>query len=148
MTATEPTGRAGRPRTRRVRPVHPWQTKIALAALLLPAPITLTLLVGGVPACRLVVTLLLFSAPLAFRADRARFMTSCVVLGIVLAGWSILGAWKGTLIFFPSALLLLCAAFADPREYRTPATVVTVFACLLAVVPGMFFAGCLAGLVV
>ncbi|MFF1342628.1 hypothetical protein ACFVYT_32945 [Streptomyces sp. NPDC058290] len=131
-----------------MRPVHPWQTKITLAALLLPAPITLALLVGGVPAFRLVVTLLLFSVPLAFRADRARFMTSCVVLGITLAGWSILGAWEGTLIFFPSALLLLCAAFADPREYRTPATVVTVFACLLAVVPGMFFAGCLAGLVV
>ncbi|WP_405701037.1 hypothetical protein [Streptomyces sp. NBC_00069] len=148
MTATEPTGRAGRPRTRRVRPVHPWQTKIALTALILPAPITLTLLCAGAPAFRMVVTLLLFSAPLAFRADRARFMTSCVVLGIALAGWSILGAWEGTLIFFPSALLLLCAAFADPREYQGPATAVTALACLLAVVPGLFFVGCLAGLVV
>ncbi|MEV6729407.1 MULTISPECIES: hypothetical protein [unclassified Streptomyces] len=148
MTATEPAGRADRTWTRRVRPVHSWQTKIALTALVLPAPITLTLLGAGAPAFRLVVTLLLFSVPLAFRADRARFMTSCVALGIVLAGWSILGAWEGTLIFFPSALLLLCAAFADPREYQGPATVVTALACLLAVVPGLFFVGCLAGLVV
>ncbi|WP_369777934.1 hypothetical protein [Streptomyces sp. R33] len=51
------------------------------------------------------------------------------------------------MIFFPSALLLLCAAFADPREYQAPATAVTALACLLAVVPGLFFVGCLAGLV-
>ncbi|TDU76294.1 hypothetical protein [Streptomyces sp. KS 21] len=147
MTATEPAGIGGGGWTRRVRAAHPWQTRIALAALILPAPITLALLAGGVPAFQLVVTLLLFSVPLAFRADRARFMTSCVILGIALAGWSILGAWEGTLIFFPSALLLLCAAFADPREYQGPATVVTALACLLAVVPGLFFVDCLAGLV-
>ncbi|MFI6001718.1 hypothetical protein ACIA98_15045 [Streptomyces sp. NPDC051366] len=147
MTAMEPAGRGGGAWKRQVRPVHPWQTKIALAALVLPAPITLTLLGAGAPAFRLVVTLLSFSVPLAFRADRARFMTSCVALGIALAGWSVLGAWEGTLIFFPSALLLLCAAFADPRKYQGPATVVTALACLLAVVPGLFFVGCLAGLV-
>ncbi|MFE6841421.1 hypothetical protein [Streptomyces sp. NPDC057686] len=147
MTATGPDTSGGGSWKRRVRPAHPWQTKIALAALILPAPVTLALLVGGVPAFRLAVTVVLLPVPLVFRADRARFMTSCVALGIALAGWSILGAWEGTLIFFPSALLLLCAAFADPREHRVPATVVTVLACLLAVVPGVFFAGCLAGLV-
>ncbi|THA37301.1 hypothetical protein [Streptomyces sp. A1547] len=147
MTATEPAGRGSGARSRRLRAAHPWQTRIALAALILPAPVTLALLVGGVPAFRLAVTVALSSVPLAFRADRARFMTSCVVLGIALAGWSILGAWEGTLIFFPSALLLLCAAFADPREYQAPATAVTALACLLAVVPGLFFVGCLAGLV-
>lgn len=92
-----------------------------------------------VPPFALLAPLLLLAAPPALRADRARFTASCVTLAVLLPGWWLSGVPEGAWIFLPSALLLLCAAFADPRTRATPATatVCTFAAVVIAVLPGI-----------
>ncbi|MDA5280986.1 hypothetical protein ACWGHM_15275 [Streptomyces sp. NPDC054904] len=59
-------------------------------------------------------------------------MTSSVITAVLVLGWSVVGILEGTWTFLPSAPLLICANFADPREYRTPAIIATTLACLIA----------------
>ncbi|MCY0939392.1 hypothetical protein [Streptomyces sp. H34-S4] len=125
-------------RTRRARAAHPWQRRIALAALLLPvAPVVVMMLVEGLPAARTSVPVLLLAAPTVLRADRARFTASCVTLAALLLPWSVSGLSDGAWIFLPSALMLLCATFADPRAHGAPAALAAALAGLVAVVPGL-----------
>ncbi|MBT2447219.1 hypothetical protein J7F03_09035 [Streptomyces sp. ISL-43] len=141
MTATVEIAAVGR-----ARAVHPWQHRIALAALILPLPVVVDMLRAGLSAPALIVPVLLSAVPPALRANRAWFMTACVALAVLLLGWSLLGLLEGMWIFLPSALLLLCANFADPRAYRIPATVFTALATIIAVVPLVLFGGSLATL--
>ncbi|MFD6877510.1 MULTISPECIES: hypothetical protein [unclassified Streptomyces] len=59
-------------------------------------------------------------------------MTSSVITAVLVLGWSVVGILEGTWTFLPSVPLLICANFADPREYRTPAIIATTLACLIA----------------
>ncbi|MET9607203.1 hypothetical protein ABZZ17_19300 [Streptomyces sp. NPDC006512] len=111
---------------------HPWQTRIALAALLLPLPCALAVAVDGGSVFRLTVPALLLGIPLALRRNRAWFMTSSVITAVLVLGWSAVGVLEGTWTFLTSAPMLICANFADPRAYRTPAIIVTTLACLIA----------------
>ncbi|MFD9304917.1 hypothetical protein ACFWCB_20025 [Streptomyces sp. NPDC060048] len=142
MTATVDTAVV----VRRTRAVHPWQHRIAPAALILPVPVVVDMLRAGLPVPLLTVPVLLLAVPAALRANRAWFMTACVGLAVLLLWWSAYGLPEGAWIFLPPALLLLCAAFADPRAYRTAATVSTVLATLVALVPLVLFGGSLASL--
>ncbi|MFF1409338.1 hypothetical protein ACFVX6_05975 [Streptomyces sp. NPDC058289] len=134
----------GAVRARRARAAHPWQQRIALVALILPVPPVVEMLKAGLSPFVLVAPVLLLAAPTALRAHRARFMTSCGVLAVVLFGWSLVGILEGAWIFLPSSLLLLCANFADPRAHATPATVFSFAAVAVAVLPAI---GSLAALV-
>ncbi|MEU7556382.1 hypothetical protein AB0B01_29355 [Streptomyces sp. NPDC044571] len=123
-------GRAGRAGS---RAAHPWQTRIGLTALVLPLPCALAVAVDGGPVFLLVVPALLLGVPLILRGNRAWFMTSCVVAAVLVLGWSVMGVLEGTWMYLPSTPLLICANFADPRAYRTPATIATALACLISV---------------
>ncbi|MGR4880667.1 hypothetical protein ACIPUC_14805 [Streptomyces sp. LARHCF249] len=122
---------------RRARAAHPWQQRIALAALILPVPLVVEALKAGLSPFVLTAPLLLLAGPPALRANRAWFMTSCVVLAVLLSGWALFGLLEGAWIFTPSALLLLCANFADPRAYATPAAVFAFAAVVIAVLPAV-----------
>ncbi|MFE4636475.1 hypothetical protein ACFRJ1_24250 [Streptomyces sp. NPDC056773] len=119
------------------RGAHPWQWGIALAALILPVPLAAEVLAAGRSPFVLIAPLLLLAVPQALRAHRARFMTSCVALAVVLFWWSLFGLGDGALVFLPSSLLLLCANFADPRAYPTPAAVFTFAAVAIGVLPAV-----------
>lgn len=137
---------AAGPGARAARAAHPWQHRLALAALVLPLPVVGEMLKAGLSAPALVGPVLLLAVPPVLRANRARFMTACVILAVLLLGWSVFGAGEGTWIFLPSALLLLCATFADPRASEVSARVFTVLAVIIAVIPLLGFAGSLMAL--
>ncbi|WP_371615050.1 hypothetical protein [Streptomyces sp. NBC_00454] len=123
---------------RKAGAAHPWQRGIALAALTLPAPpAVMWMIQDGRSAPVLTVALLMLAVPPALRANRAWFMTACLILAVALLGYAFLGVMEGALIFLPSALLLPCANFADPRQYRTPATVFLVLAGILSVLAAL-----------
>lgn len=123
---------------RRTRAAHPWQQRIALVALILPVPPVADLLKAGLSPFLPIAAVILLAAPTALRAHRARFMASCAALAVVLLGWSLLGTLEtGAWIFLPSALLLLCANFADPSAHATPAAVVSFAAVAIAVLPAV-----------
>ncbi|MBT2466824.1 hypothetical protein J7E97_02810 [Streptomyces sp. ISL-66] len=126
-----------------VRAVHPWQNKIALTAVLLPAaPALLMLREGGMLFPLLGGFTLLAAAPLAFRRSRPAFAAACGTTGLLLLVSSVLGVYLGLFIFLPSALLLPLAAFADPRRHRLAASALSGLACLVATVAGLLF-GCM-----
>ncbi|MER5762257.1 hypothetical protein [Streptomyces sp. NPDC002082] len=116
---------------------HPWQQRIALLALILPVPPVVKMLEAGLSPFVLIAPALLLAVPAALRAHRARFMTACVVLAVVLLGWSLFGFLEGAWVFLPSSLLLLCANFADPRAYATPAAVFGFAAVAIGVLPAI-----------
>ncbi|MET9854349.1 hypothetical protein ABZY57_15550 [Streptomyces sp. NPDC006450] len=140
MAQTVPSGRGaagGGAALRRARAVHPWQQRIALAALIIPVPPVVEMLGAGLPPFVLIAPVLLLAGPPFLRAHRAWFATSCAALAVLLLGWSLLGVAAGAWVFLPSALLLLCANFADPRAHATPAAVVTFAAVVIAVLPAV-----------
>ncbi len=51
--------------------------------------------------------------PLTQRGAPQLFARCCLVIGVVLLGWSVVAAVLGMIFFLPAALLLLIAAFAD-----------------------------------
>ncbi|MGW6781857.1 hypothetical protein [Streptomyces sp. NPDC054987] len=100
--------------------VHPWQFGLATCAAVLPLPPIVAS--GGSPfAVPLVVaTTAVLAVPLALHARPAAFERAAGTLAAALVPWSLIGSWVGMFAFFPSAPLLLLAAFADPR--RRPRT--------------------------
>ncbi|MFJ7268384.1 hypothetical protein ACIQV3_17385 [Streptomyces sp. NPDC099050] len=95
------------------------------------------LLKEGAPLFALVLPVLLLAVPTVLRGNRARFKASCVAVAVVPAGWSLAGGPDLAWIFLPVSLLLLCAAFADPRAHPALAAVATVLAVFVGVVPGI-----------
>ncbi|MFE9469001.1 hypothetical protein ACFYNW_36310 [Streptomyces virginiae] len=51
--------------------------------------------------------------PLTQRGAPHLFARSCLVIGVVLLGWSLVATVLGMIFFLPAAVLLLIAAFAD-----------------------------------
>ncbi|MFD5144151.1 hypothetical protein [Streptomyces sp. NPDC058401] len=129
---------------RRAWAAHPWQRRIALVALFLPVPPVVELLTEGLSPFLPVAPVLLLAAPTALRGHRARFAGTCAALAVVLLGWSLFGTLEsGAWLFLPSALLLLCANFADPRGHATRAAVSSFAAVAVAVLPAVGSLGAL-----
>jgi hypothetical protein len=61
-------------------------------------------------------TALVVALPLALRDWPTAFSRACLVVGLIVAGWGVLGLLIGIFLFLPSALLLLVAAFVDLRN--------------------------------
>ncbi|MFF3013846.1 hypothetical protein [Streptomyces sp. NPDC057939] len=99
---------------------------------MLPLPCAFAVAVDGGSIFRLAVPALLLGIPLTLRRNRAWFMTSCVITAVLVLGWSVVGILEGTWAFLSSAPLLICANFADPRAYRTPALVAATLACVIS----------------
>ncbi|MCX4777264.1 hypothetical protein [Streptomyces sp. NBC_01264] len=127
--------------TRRARAAHSWQRGIALTALILPVAPVAVLLKEGAPPFGPVVPLLVLAVPTVLRGNRAWFRTSCAVLAVVVAGWSLLVAPEGVWFLLPVSLLLLCAGLADPRAHPAVAGVSTFLAVAVGVVPGLVAIG-------
>ncbi|MFF1372680.1 hypothetical protein [Streptomyces virginiae] len=103
-------------------PVHGLQQGLAVASAVVSLPVVvwgLQQIVGGL----FVLTWLGAAVPLLFLRAPKGFVGACVTTGLLLLGWGVLGALAGMFLFWPSALLLLCAAFADPRRRPVAAKV-------------------------
>ncbi|MFE6840021.1 hypothetical protein ACFVFI_35005 [Streptomyces sp. NPDC057705] len=103
----------------RVQPAHRVQRNLAVGAAIAAA----ALVVWGVPdslfSAFYVITSACVAVPLFFRHRAESFVRSCVIVGLSLLPWGVLGLFGGVFLFWPSALLLLLAALWDPR--RRPA---------------------------
>lgn len=103
-------------------PVHGLQQGLAVASAVVSLPVVvwgLQQIVGGL----FVLTWLGAAVPLLFLRAPKGFAGACVTAGLLLFGWGVLGALAGMFLFWPAALLLLCAAFADPRRRPVAAKV-------------------------
>ncbi|MFF2571459.1 hypothetical protein [Streptomyces sp. NPDC058084] len=96
-------------------PVHRLQQGLAVAALVVAGPVT----AWGLPqpvAGPFFLACLGAAAPLLFLRAPRGFVPACLTAGSLLLVLGVLGVMAGTFLYWPSALLLLSAAFADPRR--------------------------------
>ncbi|MFJ8012238.1 hypothetical protein [Streptomyces sp. NPDC096339] len=112
--------------------VHPWQFGLVLCAALTPLPVLIVwfadsgiLALGLATAAVVAVPSFLYARPSAFV-----YVTGTIVACLVL--WSFVGAMAGMFLFFPSALQLLLATGADPRERPAAAKVMAGAGLLLS----------------
>ncbi|MFE1792659.1 hypothetical protein ACFW7J_30395 [Streptomyces sp. NPDC059525] len=96
-------------------PVHGLQKALAVAAVVIAVPVTLWGVQLG-PAPMFVVTCLATAVPLPALRSPRHFVGTCLAVGLSLLGWGVLGVMFGMFVFWPSALVLLLAAHADPRR--------------------------------
>ncbi|MEU2450742.1 hypothetical protein ABZ605_11845 [Streptomyces sp. NPDC012765] len=75
---------------------------------------------SGIPALAFA-TAAVVSVPLLLHARPSGFVYVASTIAALLVLWSFIGAMAGMLLFFPSALQLLLATGADPRERPTAA---------------------------
>ncbi|MGA4866198.1 hypothetical protein ACPCAC_26280 [Streptomyces lavendulocolor] len=85
-----------------------------------------------------ILTALPMAIPLFLPRRPTAFARAGAIVGLFLLVWGLLGFLAGMFVFWPSALLLLLAAFADPR--RRPVT-----AKVMGAVGGLTMAGILVG---
>ncbi|MFJ8165479.1 hypothetical protein ACIRBY_31780 [Streptomyces sp. NPDC096136] len=111
-------------------PVHWLQKSLAVAALTVAAPVVVWgfFLEIGVPFA---VTGLVVAIPLLFLLTPQRFGNASLVVAFALLGWGVVGALVEMFLFWPSALLLMFAAFADPRRRPVTAKVIAGLGTLL-----------------
>ncbi|MFG3507991.1 hypothetical protein ACGF5F_21105 [Streptomyces sp. NPDC047821] len=83
-----------------------------------------------------ILTALPVAVPLFLARRPTAFTRACAITGLFLLVWGLLGFLAGMFVFWPSALLLLLAVFADPR--RRPVT-----AKVLGTAGGLVMAGLL-----
>ncbi|MEW2588493.1 hypothetical protein [Streptomyces virginiae] len=100
-----------------------WQWGWAVAAAATAAWGTATMLYhlgqgGYIPASpsAFVLTTLATSMPLVMRGAPRAFTRCCLVIGLALLVWALVGAMIGMFVFLPAAVLLLIASFAGPRN--------------------------------
>ncbi|MFJ3861548.1 hypothetical protein ACIPRL_35645 [Streptomyces sp. NPDC090085] len=74
------------------------------------------------------------SAPLFLHARLSGFVYVAGTIAALLVLWSFIGAMAGMFLFFPSALQLVLATGADPRERPTAAKVMVGVGLLLSAV--------------
>ncbi len=119
--------------------VHRLQWGLGVAAIVAAAPVV----AWGLPqylAGLFVMTGLMVAVPLMFRREPKGFGRACATVGLLLLGWGVLAALAGMFLFWPSAVLLLFAVFADPLRRRP--VVVKVMAGCGAVVTATWLVGC------
>ncbi|MFJ9432883.1 hypothetical protein ACIRQY_24965 [Streptomyces sp. NPDC101490] len=88
---------------------------------------------GSVGVTLGVATAAVVSVPLFLYARPSGFFYVTVSISAFLVLWSFMAAMAGMFLFFPSALQLLLAAWADPRERPTAAKVMVGAGLLLSV---------------
>ncbi|MEU4729028.1 hypothetical protein [Streptomyces sp. NPDC023588] len=115
----------------RVQPAHKTQRALGVGAALAAAPFLLWGVRDEYVAALYLMTGACVAAPL-FLVRRAKaFVRTCVIVGVGLIPWGALGVFVGLFLFWPSALLLLLAAVADPRKRPVVARVSGAVGALL-----------------
>ncbi|MEU5621766.1 hypothetical protein AB0932_35720 [Streptomyces sp. NPDC006682] len=90
------------------------QSALAVGAMVAMAPA----LAVGVPsglAPLFILTALPVGIPFYLRNQRQGFARACLIIGSGLLAWAVVGVLWGMFLFIPAAVLLLMAAFVDPR---------------------------------
>ncbi|HEY9330955.1 MAG TPA: hypothetical protein VIS09_22390 [Streptomyces sp.] len=121
-------------------PVSRLQRRLSVAAAIVAMPVAAWGIQSGLGGL-FVLTCLGVTVPLLFLRTPKGFASACVTTGLLLLGWGVLGVMAGMFLFWPSALLLLLAAFADPRRRPVAAKVIGGVG---AVVTAGTLVGCLA----
>ncbi|MFJ3881572.1 hypothetical protein ACIPW5_29490 [Streptomyces sp. NPDC090077] len=114
--------------------IHPWQFGLVLSAVLTPLPVLTVWFAGSVGLTLAIPTTALVSVPLFLHARPSAFVYVTGSIAALLVLWSFVGAMAGMFLFFPSALQLLLATGADPRERRTAAKIMAGAGLLLSAV--------------
>ncbi|MFE0582540.1 hypothetical protein ACFW2S_28320 [Streptomyces sp. NPDC058874] len=97
-----------------------------------PLPVLIVWFAGSsIPALALA-TAAVVSVPLFLYARPSGFVYVAGTIAALLVLWSFIGAMAGMFLFFPSALQLLLATGADPREHPTAARVMAGAGLLLS----------------
>ncbi|WP_405445023.1 hypothetical protein [Streptomyces erythrochromogenes] len=100
---------------------HPWQFGLAVCAVVTPLPPVVSS-GGGFFVLPLVgATTAVLAVPLFLHARRSAFERAAGVVAAMLLPWSLLGAWFGMFVYFPSVFLMFFASLADPRRRPTAA---------------------------
>ncbi|MFF2194817.1 hypothetical protein [Streptomyces sp. NPDC058157] len=94
---------------------HRLQSALAVAAAVIAVPVTVWGFTSGIGAL-FVVTCLATTLPLLTLRRPQHLVATCVGVGLGLLAWGVLGVMFAMFVYWPSALLLLCAALADPRQ--------------------------------
>ncbi|MFF4364637.1 hypothetical protein [Streptomyces sp. NPDC001594] len=121
-----------------VVPVHWFQKGLAVAALALAVPVVVWGFFLGFGVVFLVTGLVVAVPLVCLRAPQG-FGSASLVVSCALLGWGVLGVLVEMFLFWPSALLLMFAAFADPRRRPVAGKVI---AGLGAVLTAAALAGC------
>ncbi|ORT58717.1 hypothetical protein BKD26_16145 [Streptomyces sp. CB03238] len=117
--------------------MHWWQRALAAGAVLATVPALLWTTHSYVFALH-VLTALPVTVPLFLPHRPVAFTRACLIVGLALLPWGVLGVFLAMFLFWPAALLLLLAALADPRRSRWTAR-------LTAGAGALVLAGVLAG---
>ncbi|MEU6882446.1 hypothetical protein [Streptomyces sp. NPDC046712] len=121
--------------------VHPWQFGLAVCAAVTPLPPIVASGDGFFVLPLVVATTVVLAIPLFLHARPSAFKRATGTISAVLLPWSLIGAWFGMFLFFPSIPLLLLAAFADPRRRPTAAKVLAGAGLLLAAAVALLWWG-------
>ncbi|WP_030716096.1 hypothetical protein [Streptomyces sp. NRRL F-2580] len=119
--------------------VHPWQIGLAACAVAVPLPPVIASDDGFFVLPFVLATTTLIAVPLFLHARPYAFQRATGTISAVLLPWSLIGAWVGMLVFFPSVPLLLLAAFSDPRLRPRAAKFLAGAGFLLAAVVTLFW---------
>ncbi|MEV3990477.1 hypothetical protein AB0J57_16375 [Streptomyces sp. NPDC049837] len=123
-------------KARRSAAAHGLQRALAAGALIATLPVLFYALTSYVFVLH-VLTAIAVAVPLFLFSRAVAFTRACLIVGLALLPWGVLGFLLGMFLFWPAALLLLLAAFADPRRHAVAAKV-------LGVAGGLVMAGFLA----
>ncbi|MFF8832469.1 hypothetical protein [Streptomyces sp. NPDC015131] len=110
--------------------VHGWQRALAWSAAVATVP-PLALLLDSYVYPLHVVLAALVAIPLFLTRRPAAFTRATLTVGLPLLPVGLLGLYAGLLAFWPAAVLLLLAAFADPRSRPRSAAVMLVSGALV-----------------
>ncbi|WP_329125912.1 hypothetical protein [Streptomyces sp. NBC_01353] len=105
---------------------------MALCAVVTPLPPIVASGDGFFALPLVVATTAVLAIPLFLHARPSAFAWATGTISAALLPWSLIGAWFGMFVFFPSIPLLLLAAFANPRRRPTAARVLAGAGLLLA----------------
>lgn len=112
--------------------IHPWQFGLVLCAVITPLPVLIVWFADSGITALAFATAAVVSVPLFLYAQPSGFVYVAGTIAALLVLWSFIGAMAGMFLFFPSALQLLLATGADPRERPTAAKVMAGAGLLLS----------------
>lgn len=120
------------------RPVRTGQSVLVFVAAVTMVPaLAIGLPTGLAPVFLL--TALPVSVPLLLRNEPRSFVWACLTVGTALLAWAVVGVLLGMFLFLPTALMLLAAAFVDPRT--RPSVLWGIAALAVPVVCGLMLYG-------
>ncbi|MFC9625823.1 hypothetical protein ACFTXM_39650 [Streptomyces sp. NPDC056930] len=102
--------------------IHSVQRSLAVGAVLVAVP-ALLLGLDSYFAALFVLTAMPVTVPIFLQRSPESFNRACMIVGLALVVWGVLGVFLGMFLYLPSALLLVLAALADPRRRPVAARV-------------------------